>query len=119
MSASAEPDIFDDEDAVIMPAIEPLTYAPKAKTPADMRAKIAEKRRLEFRRTMIPVLLTASLISFFFAVIKFLLGPDSPLTALPVWVPIVLFLAGSTLLAFAAINMFSVRAELARIDDPK
>ncbi len=108
-------EIFDDEDAVIVPAPEPSAFIPKPKaaTTEDYRAKAAARKRLEFRRTTIPILLTTGVLCFFFSVIKYCLGPDSPLTTLPIWVPLFLALAGCVLLGFAAMNMLSVRAELA------
>jgi hypothetical protein len=112
-----ESEIFDDEDAVIVPAPEPSAFIPKPKptTTADFRARAAEKKRLEFKRTTIPILLTLGVIMFAFAALRYCLGPDSPLTTLPIWVPILLIIVGCGLLAFAAMNMLSVQADMAKM----
>ena len=114
-AVAAGSEIIDDDDAVIVPAPEASAFVPKSKTNAEVRKKIARKRNLEFRRTLIPILLTCGVMMLVFAVLRFFTGPDSMLTNLPIWIPIALVTAGLVLLALAVVNILGVRAELRAI----
>lgn len=105
-------EIVDDDDSVIMPALEASSYKPKSKTTADVRAQISRKRNLEYRRTLIPVLLMTGTLMIVFGILRFFTGPDSMLANLPVWLPIVLLSGGLILLALAGVNMLSVKHQL-------
>jgi hypothetical protein len=113
-TSAGDPSVIFDDDSVIVPAPDPSAFAhkPKPKASTEARAKIAKKKQLEFRRTLIPVLLTMGVLMFIFASLRFVLGVDSPLTRLPVFLPIILIFGGCTLITFAVINMLSVKAEL-------
>ena len=106
--------VVDDDDSVIVPAPDASVFNPKKKsiTSAEARAKIQKKKRLEYRRTLIPILLTTGTLLLIFGVLKFLAGPDSQLANLPGWAPLVLLGVGAFLLVLAAINMLSVKQEL-------
>ena len=85
----------------------------KALTSAAARAAVQRRKSLEYRRTIIPVLLTSGTLMLVFGILKFFAGPDSMLQSVPTWIPIALLLAGALLLALAGVNMVSVRAQLA------
>jgi hypothetical protein len=114
-SQADDSQIIDDDDSVIVPAPEASVFMPKAKpiTSADARAKIQKKKRLEYRRTLIPILLTTGVMLLIFGVLKFLAGPDSQLANIPGWAPLMLLGIGVFLLVLAGINMLSVKHELA------
>jgi hypothetical protein len=109
---AAGSEIVDDDDSVIVPAPEASVFVPKSKTSAEVRARIAKKKNLEFRRTLIPILLTCGVMMLAFAGLRFVTGPDSMLSNLPIWIPIALVSAGFILLALAVVNMLGVKAQL-------
>jgi len=104
----------DDDDSVIVPAPEASVFMPKAKSTstAEVRAAIARKKNLNFRRTLIPPLLTLGVLMIVFGFLKPLSGPDSMFANLWGGIPVILFIAGAVLLGVAAINMLSVKAQL-------
>ncbi len=105
---------MDDDDAVIVPAPDASVFIPRKKptTTAEARAQVARQKQLDFRRTVIPVLLTTGALSIAFGVLPLCLGPDSVAGALPRWVTPVLAGTGAVLLALAGVNMASVRSML-------
>jgi hypothetical protein len=107
------PDVIDDDDSVIVPAYETAKLARPSTSAALARAKVAKHKRLEFRRTFIPVLLTTGVLMFLFGVAKFLIGDESSLSSLPNWMPMVLFAGALVMLGLAAVNMLSVCKEMA------
>jgi hypothetical protein len=114
-----QPAIFDD-DSVIVPAPDAAVFAPRPKSAAALKAhRTAVYQTVEFRRTMIPVLLTCGVLMLVFAVLKFLARADSPLADLPMWLPVVLIITAIALLGLGVLNMLSVQNSLAAIDPPK
>jgi hypothetical protein len=107
-------DVVDDDDSVIVPAPDASAFMPKVKTAssAEVRAAIAMKKNLNFRRTLIPILLTSSTMMLAFGGLKSFSGPDSMFANLAGWIPIVLFSGGGVLLLLAIFNMLSVKAQL-------
>ena len=77
-----------------------------------MQAQTARQKSINFRRTLIPILLTSGVLMLAFGMLKFVIGPDSSLSDLPTWISAVLFLLAAILLGFAALNMVSVKKAL-------
>jgi hypothetical protein len=98
-----------DDDESSMPAPEADVFVPRHH--AARRAAVYQT--LEFRRTLIPVLLTCGALLIAFASARHLVGPDSPLADLPPWLAPVLILSGTVLLALAGLNMLSVKSRMA------
>jgi len=108
-----QPEIIDDDDMMSIPAPEASVFQPKTKNVAEMRARAAAARNLEFQRTLIPILLTCGVMLGVFAVLKFVSGPDSMLAlAVKPWVPPVLGVISLLLLAMAVVLMLSVKQQL-------
>jgi len=102
---------LDDDDVVIVPAapLSSLGYRPPAR-PA--RAAVPMFKTLAFRRTAIPILLTAAAVLLGTAVLKFVVHPDSVLALMPQWVPIALGAVALVFLLVALLNMVQVRKQL-------
>jgi hypothetical protein len=108
-SQLAEETIVDDEDDdVSVPAFEADPHAPR---PAALQ-RAAVYQTLEFRRTLIPVLLTCGMLLIVFSSARHLLGQDSPLNDLPPWLAPLLLLTGTVLLVLAVLNMLSVKRRI-------
>ncbi len=105
---SDETIVADDDDAVMVPAFEADPLAPRPV--AIQRAAVYQT--LEFRRTLIPVLLTCGMVLIVFSFGRHLLGQDSPLNDLPTWLAPVLLLTGTILLVLAVLNMLSVKRRI-------
>jgi hypothetical protein len=109
-AADAVEQIVDgDDDETSMPAPDADVFAPRHH--AARRAAVYQT--LEFRRTLIPILLTCGALLIAFASARHLVGPDSPLADLPPWMAPVLILSGTVLLALAGLNMLSVKSRMA------
>ena len=81
-AADAIEQVVDDEDdETSMPAPDADVFAPRHH--AARRAAVYQT--LEFRRTLIPILLTCGALLIAFASARHLVGPDSPLADLPPW----------------------------------
>ena len=92
-------------------------FAPRPKSAAAIKAhRTAVYQSVEFRRTMIPILLTTGVLLLIFASLKFVLGSDSPLSDLPMWLPVLLTLTSIALLATAVFNMLTVQSSLSALD---
>jgi hypothetical protein len=105
-------DLGESEDAagVIVPPPEPAAFTHR---PAPRpRAAPALYARLNFRRTMIPILLTMGLALPACAIWWCFLDEDSPLKSLSIAYPITLAVVGIALLALGIANMLQVRARL-------
>jgi hypothetical protein len=86
--------------------IPPLTASPMS-TFTHPRPPLYQT--MKFRRTIIPILLTCGVLTLAFSSLKFVLGPDSIFSDLPIWLPITLFTAGIVLLFLAVLNMLAVK----------
>jgi hypothetical protein len=65
---------------------------------------------LFLRKTLIPILLTLTLILAGFGALLTLTGPDNALPDLfPTWMPLALFILATLFLVLAAINIWSVK----------
>ena len=64
------------------------------------------------RRTAIPPLLTMGLGLIAGGALKFLVGEDSPMHDVPVWIAIALFVVGLALIGIAVLNILQLRAML-------
>jgi hypothetical protein len=110
---SEEQPIVDDDDSVNVPAPDAAVFAPKVRlTPARRTGRAAMYQTIEFRRTIIPILLTCGTLMIVFGSLKYTMGQDSALAELPGWLPIVLFTTGAVLLSLAVVNMLSVKHQL-------
>ena len=67
---------------------------------------------LEARRTLIPILLTCGVLLLVFAVLKYVMGPDSPFASMPGVVTGSAVGMGVLLLIAAAVNMLGVKSAL-------
>ena len=70
-------------------------------------------KKLGFRQTAIPVLLTAGVMMIVAAVVQRVADPESPLARMPAWSGIVMVAAGLILIALGVLNMLAVKSELA------
>ena len=87
--ASAETDpnaIIDDDDMMNIPAPEASVFQPRPKPAprAGARATNYARRSLDYRRTLIPILLVLGLYMAWLASLKYFSGPDSVLATVPV-----------------------------------
>ncbi len=99
-----------DDDAVIVPPPDVEVFIPKSTS----SRRSALYQTLQFRRTVIPILIVCSLLLISIATAKAFVGPDSLLSDLPSWLAPVLFSTGLVLLALAVLNMISVKQQLDR-----
>ena len=102
-----------DDDAVIVPAPDPTAFAPRPAPRPPVR--VHRVQTLEFKRTIIPILLTLGLICPTLAIVGFSAPSTSPLSVLRSgWFSLPFILIGLLNLAFAIITMLQVRDELER-----
>ena len=97
---------------MLAPAPDALAFQPHPlayKTPAIRKAATSE-----FKRTLIPILLTTSVMLGIMGSLKFILGEESPYSALPRWVIGTMFGTGGVLLALAVFTMMQVSEQLKR-----
>jgi hypothetical protein len=114
VTESPASEIIDDDDMMAIPAPEASVFQAKSRsTGTDTRARIAARRSLEFRRTLIPILFTSGVLMLGFASLKLVADPDSSLVAVPIWVPALLVCGGVIFLALGVVNMFSVKQQMA------
>ena len=99
-----------ESDEVMAPAPDASVFAPKAKpATAPRSSRTPYTQTLEFKRTVIPVMLTSGTIMLITAAAIFLAGVDSIFASIPAWLAIALLLFGLILLSLAAMNMMQVR----------
>jgi hypothetical protein len=90
-------------------------YAPHATPPRAASTRPTREslyRRLSFRRTIIPILLTQGVALPALAAWWFLLDQDSPLKAVGLVLPLTLLAVGIVMLGLAVLNMVQVRHQL-------
>src|SRR5690349_14714427 len=93
----------DDDDVVVAPAPAPEVFIPKKPAIA------LHGPSLEFRRTLIPILLTFGVALPATGVWWFTLGPESPIKVLGLFFPITMLVLGAMLLLLAFLNMAQVK----------
>lgn len=93
----------EDDDVVVAPAPAPDVFIPKKPTIA------VHGPSLEFRRTLIPILLTFGVALPATGIWWFTLGPESPIKVLGLFFPITLMVLGAMLLLLAIVNMAQVK----------
>ena len=104
--------IYDDGDAVIVPAPSAEVFRTKPKpTP---KPKKHYTQTIEFKQTIIPVLLTLGVIGLFSAAMPFVVPSGSPLSRMRDEMGVIGLLGGMgfVLLAFAAMNIMQVKSAL-------
>jgi hypothetical protein len=116
--ADAMAHVVEDDDSVSVPP-PPLEYLghthPHHPVHAGPRAAVVPKyQNLEYRRTLIPILLTAGLCLVVMGFTKWVCAPDTLLGAQPVWMTIVLFTFGALSFALGLVNMVQVKALMER-----
>ncbi len=99
---------------MMMPAAEAASFAGHAAGKALPR-RAAERDRLRFRRTMIPILLTCGVLLLGIGSLPWIAGADSVFADRSVVLSAMLCGAGVCLLLVAALNMLQVRAESLRV----
>lgn len=103
----------DDDDAVIVPAPDQSVFAPRPKAaPAVRKARTPIYQTLEFRQTVIPIMLTSGVLAIVLGAIRFGLSDDSIFSAVHSSVAIVLIVLGFMLLGAAALNIMQVKQML-------
>jgi hypothetical protein len=107
----ADDDLGADDDAATA-ATHALDYrGPKVAPRRPRRTPYFKK--LGFRQTAIPVLLTAGVMMLATAVVQRVADEESPLARMPGWSGIVLVVVGLVLIALGVLNMLAVKSELA------
>jgi hypothetical protein len=108
--AEAIAHVVEDDDTLNMPAPGPEAFAPR---PAPVRPKRQSvSRTVEFKQTIIPVMLTQGVLLPGIAVYVLALGDESPLVG-NAWIPFTLLGIGLLMLLFAGLTMLQVRHQLA------
>jgi hypothetical protein len=113
-SVPADPEaIYDDGDAVIVPAPSPDVFKSKPK-PAPKPKKPSYTTTLEFKQTIIPIMLTLGAIGLISAGLPFIVPSGSGLAQLrEQGLYLGLFaVAGAMFLAFAGMNVMQVKSAL-------
>ena len=101
---------MDEDDQVIVPAPDAsVFYKPEYASAPTTRAP-GVVQSTGFRRTTIPILLTAGLIMMVLAALHFVWNADNnPMGGLPVWFAGVMILMGLVLWGLAVANMMTVK----------
>lgn len=108
--AEAVAHVIEDDDTLNLPPPPPeaLAHRPAPRTPRELAS-----RRVGFKQTMIPVLLTMGVLLTGIAVWSFSMGEESPVFDEPT-IPISVLIVGILMLGFGVFTMLQVRAQLAR-----
>ena len=121
MAAHYEPlsEVVDDDDAVIAPAPDRDVFMPHAQaagaapaTPAGPPVGAGLAKRLAFRRTVIPILLTCGVLLIGIGILRWIGGEESIFNDMTIPVSAGLCGTGTFLLLVAFLNMLQVKAEL-------
>jgi hypothetical protein len=104
----------DDDDAVIVPAPDQSVFAPKPRTAPSPRApRTPVYQTMQFRQTIIPVMLTGGGLCVALALARMILvNDDSIFGAVPLTIGYALLVVGLVLLAVAALNIVQVKHTL-------
>ena len=102
--------VVDDDDTIAIPAPPPEVFAPRPTAAAKKRTPA--QAGIELRRTLIPILLTFGVSLPIIGAWWFTRGPESPIRAAGLALPITMFVVGAVLLLLAVLNMLQVRAML-------
>jgi hypothetical protein len=108
--AEAIAHVVEDDDTLNLPAPPPEALGHRR---APRPQKVLASRRVGFKQTMIPVLLTMGVMLSGIAVWTFSMGEESPVVDAPM-IPLSLLILGIVMLGFAVFTMLQVRAQLAR-----
>jgi hypothetical protein len=101
-----------DDDMMLAPAPDASAFQPH---PIAYRSpNTAGKKGSDLKQTLIPILLTTGFLLCVMGTLKYILGAESPYSALPTWVIAMMFGTGGVLLALAAFTMMQVNAQLHR-----
>ena len=105
----------EDDDSVNVPApsAEYLAHTHRVGY-ASARIAPPKYQNLEYKRTIIPVLLTMGICLAAIATSKFVFAEDTKLGNLPTWVPIALYVFAAAAVAFALLTMVQVKSTLAQ-----
>lgn len=111
-AASSEETAAADDDAVIVPAPDASVFYHKPQYEPKVKRQ-AFGQTINFKRTLIPILLTSGLIMVALGALHFIWsGENNPLVDLPGWLLGVLFVFGFALWALAVANMLSVKSAI-------
>ncbi len=113
-SPAVDPEaIFDDGDAVIVPAPAPEVF--RAKSKVGVKPKVHYTQTLEFKRTIVPVMLTVGSIALLSALLPMLMPADSLFNALKAQDTYLMLLGGVgvVFLVFAIFNAMQIKQSLA------
>jgi len=111
---TGEPDapIYDDGDAVIVPAPSAEYLAHTHPTVPGRAPAMANYQKLDYKRTMIPILLSVGVCMVGLGVTKWLFGEDTKLGNMPIWAPFVLFFFALVSWVFGVLMMLQVKNAL-------
>jgi hypothetical protein len=114
--ADAVAHVVEDGDAVNVPP-PPVEYLghthphhPQPGQPAG--PMIPRYQKLDYRQTLIPVLLTAGLCLLALGATKWFCAPDTRLGAQPVWMAVVWLAVGGVALVLGLLNMIQVKVAM-------
>jgi hypothetical protein len=110
--ADAVAHVVEDDDSVSVPP-PPMEYLghshPHHPLHGGGAAAGPKYQNLEYRRTLIPILLTTGLCLVVMGFTKWVCAPDTLLGAQPVWMTIVCFAFGAVSFALGLLNMLQVK----------
>src|SRR5438046_2285680 len=101
-------------DAQKLPSIPESSIssaAPARSTLAPPRKNLPFHQSIEYKRTLIPILLTCGVLLPALSLLP-VIAPESVMGGMPAWVIVCAALAGVILLALAAMNMMQVKHQL-------
>ncbi|QOV88583.1 hypothetical protein [Humisphaera borealis] len=105
--------VADDADEVNVPPapIEYLGHTHHVQ-PTNGPAFVPKYQAMSYKQTLIPILLTTGLCLAALGACRFVLPRDTPLGNLPIFIPIILFVAAAAALAFGVLSMLQVKNAL-------
>jgi hypothetical protein len=102
--------VVEDDDTLNLPAPPPETLGVRRAPPKRPQRQLAS-RTVEFKQTLIPILLMMGLLMTGLGVWVTAMGEESPLLT-ATWIPKALVGIGAVLLLFAVVTMLQVRSQL-------
>jgi hypothetical protein len=112
--ADAVAHVVEDDDSVSVPP-PPMEYLGHSHPHhpghgGGSAAVVPRYQNLDYRRTLIPILLTTGLCLVVMGFTKWLCAPDTLLGAQPIWMTIACFTFGALSFALGLLNMIQVKA---------
>lgn len=112
VASGLESVVTDEGDDVNVPP-PPMEYLGQTHHATPTNPAFAPKYyRLGYKQTIIPILLTTGLCSAIIGACRFVLPRDTPLGNLPMFIPIILFVAAAAAILFGVLTMLQVKHTL-------